>query len=326
MPHFTPSPQWHDKIGRISALLERLSLTVRTDDLRLRRTSRIPSIGATTAIEGNRLTTQQVTDVINGKRVLGPFRDIKEVQNAYAAYELIPSLNPYSVKDFLKAHQAITSELIGESGKFRTVGVAVVNQLGQILHSGADSKEVPRLVRELLRWGKNADAHPLIKSSAMHFMIEHIHPFRDGNGRIGRLWQTLVLAEWKPVFEWLPVETMVHHNQLRYYLALQKSHQGQVDCAPFIDFMLEMIERTVQQAVEADEESDVGAIVGVNVGVKKEILNVLQENPGLSAKEMGALFEVSSRTIERHLKQLREAGAIVREGSDKSGVWRVEPA
>ena len=171
---FTQNAAWHEKIGRIYALLERVKISEEqsADVLHLRKTSRILSIGSTTAIEGNRLSPSQVRDVINGKPVLGPPKDIKEVQNAYVAYELIPRLNPYSVDDFLIAHSHITKELINEAGRFRTVGVHVVNGRGDILHSGADFNEVPALISELFEWCETSDAHPLIKSSAIHFMIE----------------------------------------------------------------------------------------------------------------------------------------------------------
>ena len=144
---FTQKPSWHEKIGKIYALLERVKISEEqsADVLHLRKTSRILSIGGTTAIEGNRLSPSQVRDVINGKPVLGPPKDIKEVQNAFAAYELIPQLNPFSVDDFLKAHSHITSELINEAGQFRTVGVRVVNGAGEVLHTGADYHDVPRL-------------------------------------------------------------------------------------------------------------------------------------------------------------------------------------
>ena len=219
---FTNNPLWYEKIGKIYALLERVKISEEQskDVLHLRKTNRILSVGSTTAIEGNRLTVQQVFDVINGKVVFASLHDIKEVKNAFSAYEQIPDLDPYSIDDFLKSHSFITENLVQEAGQFRTVGVAVVNNNKEILHSGADYKEVPHLVAELLEWGRTTDTHAIIKSSAMHFMIEHIHPFRDGNGRIGRLWQTLVLSKWNPVFEWIPVETMIYHNQQKYYDAL----------------------------------------------------------------------------------------------------------
>ena len=339
---FTQNAAWHEKIGRIYALLERVKISEEqsADVLHLRKTSRILSIGSTTAIEGNRLSPSQVRDVINGKPVWGPPKDIKEVQNAYAAYELIPRLNPWSVEDFLAAHSHITSELIHEAGRFRTVGVRIVNSKGDTLHSGANFNEVPTLVAELFAWGEASDAHPLIKSSAMHFMIEHIHPFRDGNGRIGRLWQTVVLTKWNALFEWMPVETIIYNNQAKYYAALQRSHDqaGRVDCAPFIDFMLDVLENTMYKyideattTVEAEDgklsENDLiklGARFGVKLSVNQiEILRLIQKNNYITIKEMAEKIKISETAVQNNLSKLKTAGIIERIGSDKSGQWKI---
>ncbi|MDR3141065.1 MAG: Fic family protein, partial [Tannerellaceae bacterium] len=282
---FTYNPLWHEQIGKIYALLERVKISEEQskDALHLRRNSRILSVGSTTAIEGNRLTVQQVFDVINGKTVFAPPHDIKEVKNAFSAYEQIPGLNPYSMEDFLRAHSFITESLVQESGQFRSVGAAVVNSKHEILHSGADFKQAPALIAELLEWGKTTETHALIKSSAMHFMIEHIHPFRDGNGRIGRLWQTLVLTKWNEIFAWLPVETMIYHNQAKYYEALQQSHKNGVDCSPFIDFMLNVIENAMYQYVDDADTFDGSRDGGINGGLfsglnstQKEIISLIQ--------------------------------------------------
>ena len=335
---FTHNPLWHEQIGKIYALLERVKITEEQskDVLHLRRTNRILTIGSTTAIEGNRLTVQQVFDVINGKVVFAPLHDINEVKNAFAAYEQIPDLNPYSVEDFLKAHNFIIGNLVQESGQFRTVGVAVVNSKREILHSGADFKEVPTLVTNLFEWGKTTDTHTLIKSSAIHFMIEHIHPFRDGNGRIGRLWQTLVLNKWNSVFEWLPVETMIYHNQAKYYEALQQSHSknGIIDCRPFIDFMLDVIENSMYQYIDGADDSVNDPVKNINGGLfgglfgglnetEKEIISLIKENSHIRAFEMAQKLLKPVRTIENNLRQLKEKGIIARIGSKKTGYWKI---
>lgn len=343
---FTQNAAWHEKIGQIYALLERVKISEEqsADVLHLRKTNRILSIGSTTAIEGNCLSPSQVCDVINGKPVLGPPKDIKEVQNAYATYELISQLNPYSVDDFLTAHSHITSELINESGRFRTVGVFVVNDKGDILHSGADFNDVPKLISELLAWGKASNAHPLIKSSAMHFMIEHIHPFRDGNGRIGRLWQTLVLTKWNALFEWMPIETIIYNNQANYYEALQRSNnnENKVDCAPFIDFMLNVLENTMYKYIDvatttvaaqniklivndiAKLDARLGVKLGVKLGVNQlEILKLIISNNYITIKEMAEKIKISETAIQKNLLKLKNAGILTRIGSDKSGYWKV---
>jgi Fic family protein len=329
--YYSESPSWHEKIGNIHALLERVRISEErsTDVLRLRKLNRIMSIHASTAIEGNNLTLDQVTDVINGKQVWGPPKDIKEVQNAWQAYNELGDYDPWSVIDLLKAHGLMTDALIGESGAFRSVDVAVVRGDGKIIHRGAAPEEVPDLVAQLLDWGNTSEAHPLIKSSAVHFMLEYIHPFRDGNGRIGRLWQTLILSKWHPLFTWMPVETMVHNNQALYYKALQDSYNKAVDCRPFIDFMLDAVANSLYKYVDiaietAAKEQGVGVNVGVNVGVKTNIIDKLKEQPSLSAKELATILKLSTRTIERHMKELREQGILVRVGSDKSGYWQIK--
>jgi len=324
---FTEDPGWYEKIGDIHALLERVKISEErsSDVLHLRKRSRILSIHSSTAIEGNRLTLGQVTDVINGKPIWGPPKDIKEVQNAWRAYNEMTGHNPWSVGDLLKAHANLTDTLIGESGQFRTVGVAVVRGDGTVMHRGAPAEEVPALVEQLLHWGETTAAHPLIKSSAVHYMLEHIHPFRDGNGRIGRLWQTLILSIWNPLFAWMPVETLVHHNQALYYKALHDSHTGAVDCRPFIGFMLDAIGNSLYKYIDVATETvaDVPANVSANVGVNDKVLELLRQEPRLSAKELATLLNKTTRTIERHLKALREASRLRRVGSDKAGHWEV---
>ena len=327
---YTEDPRWHEKIGDIHALLERVKISEEQsgDVLHLRRRNRILSIHASTAIEGNQLTLSQVADVINGKPVWGPPKDIKEVQNAWYAYNEMTGYDPWSVSDLLRAHAHLTDTLIGESGSFRSVGVAVVGSDGMPLHRGAPSVQVPALVGQLLDWGKDSPAHPLIKSSAVHYMLEYIHPFRDGNGRIGRLWQTLILSGWNPLFAWMPVETLVHHNQALYYKALQDSHTGAVDCRPFIAFMLDAIANSLYKYIDVATETvaDVSVNVPVNVPVNEisdKILILVRANPKATAQKMALALGVTDKTIKRHLKALREQGRIKRIGSDKTGHWEV---
>lgn len=331
---YTEDPRWHEKIGDIHALLERVKISEERsgDVLRLRKIGRILSIHASTAIEGNRLTLDQVTDIINGKPVWGPPKDIKEVQNAWRAYDEMAHYEPWSTDDLLKAHAHLTDTLIGESGRFRSVGVAVVRGDGVVMHRGAPAEQVPALVERLLHWGKTSEAHPLIKSSAVHYMLEHIHPFRDGNGRIGRLWQTLILFKWNPLFAWMPVETLVHHNQALYYKALQDSHVGAQDCRPFISFMLDVIGNSLYKYIDVASETvaDVGVNVPVSVPVNvpvnevsDKILIMLRADPKATAQKMAIALGVTDKTIKRHLKMLREQGRLKRIGSDKAGHWEV---
>lgn len=324
---YTPNPDWPGRVEQIVELLGRISAVedLLGSGLELRRTNRIGSVHSSTAIEGNALTLAQVEDLANGVPVYAPPRDIAEVENALTAYESLDDLDPWSLEDFLRAHGLLTTGLVTESGAFRSVDVDIVNADGAILHTGSRAEKVPRLIAELLEWGSASPDHPLVVSSAVHFLIEHIHPFRDGNGRIGRLWQTLVLSRWRPVFAWMPTETLIRQNQDGYYRALQASREPDIDAAPFVDYMLDVIAaslRTYESRARA-AITDVGVNGGVNVGVNDAILALLRIDPTLTAEVLGVRLGKSSRTIERHLAELKASGALSREGSAKAGCWVV---
>jgi Fic family protein len=216
---------------------------------KLRKASRISSIQSSVAIEANSLTLEQVTDIINGKKVIGDPREILEVQNAWEAYQGIGEYSPYSVEDFLEAHKRMSSKLVREAGKFRSVQVGVYKGF-ELIHDGAKPEEIAQLIDTVFDWGAKSNVHPLVKSCVVHFLIEYVHPFEDGNGRMGRLWQTVILADWLPILEWVPVETMVYQNQLGYYDTLLVSEQSG-DVAPFVLFMLDIIAYTLGLIVKS---------------------------------------------------------------------------
>ena len=188
-------------VADISELSGQISINSKlTNSPQLRRTNRIKTIYSSLAIEQNTLTIEQVTDVIAGKRMLAPPKDIAEVKNAYEIYDCLDSLNPYDVNDLLHAHGVMVRDLVSDAGEFRTKPVGVVDSNGNILHFGTLPAYVPQLVCDLLDWVKNDSLHILIKSCVFHYEFELIHPFSDGNGRIGRLWHTLLLSTWNPMF------------------------------------------------------------------------------------------------------------------------------
>lgn len=212
---------------------------------RLRRVNQIKSIHSSLAIENNTLTLKQVTDVIDGKRVLGPEDDILAVKNAYEAYKCIDDFNPYSITDLTKAHGIMMKGLVEEAGKIRTTSVGVIDQNGNVIHVAPPAQIVKGLISQLFDWARTSKTPMLIKSSIFHYEFEFIHPFLDGNGRMGRLWQTSMLKEWKPIFKWIPIESIIKDNQTKYYEAISIStSQGKSDY--FITFMLKIIKSAVE--------------------------------------------------------------------------------
>lgn len=212
-PPFEITNAMIDHVAEIAELVGRLTSTNQLSaNPTLRRTNRIRTIHGSLAIEQNTLTLKQVTAVLNGKQVLAPPKDIAEVKNAYEIYERLDELDPYSVNALMTAHGIMTRGLVDESGMFRTCPVGVVDQEGHILHFDTLPQYVPDLVMELLGWVRDSDIHMLIRSCVFHYEFELIHPFADGNGRVGRLWHTLLLSKWNQAFAWLPVESIIHNR------------------------------------------------------------------------------------------------------------------
>lgn len=243
-PPYTITPEILNRVAAISEAIGRLTvLTDQTRALRLRRINRIRTIHGSLAIEGNTLSEAQITAILEGKRVIAPPREVQEVKNALAAYDRFDSWKPEADKDLLEAHKILMSGLIDEAGSYRHGGVGVMAG-SQVIHMAPPADRVPQLMADLFGWLAATDAHPLIASSVFHYEFEFIHPFADGNGRMGRLWQSLILARWNPLFADIPVESLIFEHQAEYYQALQESTQ-KTDSAPFIAFMLRMILDTV---------------------------------------------------------------------------------
>jgi Fic family protein len=239
-PPFSITPAIVTLVGKISEAVGRLTiLREQAISLRLRRINRVRTIRGSLAIEGNTLTEAQVTAILDGKRVIAPPREVQEVRNALAAYERFEDWNPDAEKNLLEAHRILMSGLIDEAGNYRRGGVGVMEG-SHVIHMAPPADRVPALMGDLFHWLATSDAHPLIASSVFHYEFEFIHPFADGNGRMGRLWQSRILARWNTLFADLPVENLVFEHQSEYYQALQESTQ-KTDCSPFIEFMLTMI-------------------------------------------------------------------------------------
>jgi len=288
------------QIAEIAELVGKLTSTKQLSaNPTLRRTNRIRTIHGSLAIEQNTLTLEQVTAVLNGKTVLAPPKDIAEVKNAYEIYERLDALDPYSVDDLLTAHSVLTRGLVEESGMFRTKPVGVVDQDGHVLHLGTLPRYVPDLVMELLDWVKNSDVHMLIRSCVFHYEFELIHPFADGNGRLGRLWHTLLLSKWNPVFAWLPVESMIYAKQQEYYSAINAANNAG-ESTVFIEFMLTTIKASLIDAINASDEMSDGQMDKATMRWE-QIEKFLETHEFIMNADVRALCEVSAATANRIL-------------------------
>jgi len=276
----------------------------------LRRTNRIRTIHGSLAIEQNTLSLEQVTAVLNGKHVLAPPKDIAEVKNAYEIYERLDELDPYSVEDLLTAHGIMTRGLVEEAGVFRSRPVGVVDQEGHILHFGTLPQYVPDLVMELLDWIKNSDIHMLILSCVFHYELELIHPFADGNGRIGRLWHTLLLSKWNPAFAWLPVESMIHARQVEYYAAINAANDAG-ESTVFIEFMLSTIKASLIEVINTSNEMSDGKMDKTAMRWR-QIEKFLETHEFIMNADVRALCGVSAATANRILAGLDNDGKLIK--------------
>lgn len=292
-----------DEIAEIAELVGRINATQGlSTNPTLRRSNRIRTIYSSLAIEQNTLSLEQVTAVLNGKRVIAPPKDIAEAKNAYEVYEMMDSLDPYSVDALLDAHGVMTRGLVTESGCFRSGPVGVVDSQGNILHFGSLPDYVPGLVSELLDWVRDSEYHMLIKSCVFHYEFELIHPFADGNGRVGRLWHTLLLTQWKPMFAWLPVESIIHDRQDEYYSVINRSNSDGESTA-FIEFMLSAIKEALMEAVQTT-----GSAESMTTDELRwcKIERFLQKNDTITNADVRQMFLVSSATANRILSKLAE--------------------
>ena len=306
-PPFHVSADAVNLIAAIVAFLEQSSFRPEgADALKLRRANRVRTIQASLAIEGNTMSEEQVSSVLDGKRVIAPLRQIQEVKNAIAVYDIAEDLNPYSIDDLLRAHGMMMAALMEHPGEFRRSGAGVVKK-GKLIHVAPPARLVPKQMAELFSWLRNATDHPLIKSCVFHYEFEYIHPFLDGNGRIGRLWQSLILAKWNPIFLQLPVETMVYHNQDQYYQAINKSTEA-TDSGIFVDFIL----RAILSALRGHE-------TGNAANPADAVFRCIQTNPGIRTGMIAEKLSVSRRTVERHLQKLKQAGKIDFRGAPRNG-------
>ena len=317
-PPFTISPKAINLIVNIASQIERYAIKMEQGDtLRLRRANRIKTIHSSLAIEGNTLSEGEVKAVLEGKTVVAPIKEIQEVRNAIKTYELYPKLDPFSLQDLLLAHGTMMAGLVDEAGMFRKGGVGVFDG-DKPVHIAPQADRVRDLMNDLFVWLENADDHLLIRSCVFHYEFEFIHPFADGNGRIGRLWQSLILGRLNPFFEHLPVENMVFSNQQAYYNAINKS-SSLADSGPFIDFMLEEILNALIDH-QGKSNADIAGEKGLNYQ-QERVLGYLRADRHITAAKIAKDLDMSARQIERMLADLKAKGIIRREGANRNGSW-----
>lgn len=280
----------------------------------LRRKNRIHTIQSSLSIEGNSLTRDQVTAVLQKKRVMGPKQDIVEVQNAIRVYGMIEGFNPFSIAAFLKAQGVLMAGLIPSPGEFRTSPIGVIRP-GNIFHEAPRWESVEPMMQSLFSYLKNSDDHLLLKSSRFHFQLEHIHPFVDGNGRMGRLWQSRILMVYHPIFEFLPVEDFICERQSDYYQMLALGDDTG-DCTEFVVFLLSMIQKSLQQLLKETRS------ITLTPEDRLDLARRSIENGPFSRKEYQMMFKtISTATASRDLQKGVKMGLLRRTGDKRTAVY-----
>lgn len=299
--------QISEKIGEINA-----KYLIKTNPT-LRKQNQIKTIHSTLSIEGNTLTEEQITAIIENKRVVGPEKDITEVINALGVYKNINKLKPHNEKEFLKAHKLLLKNLINNSGKYRKQSVGIVKG-SKVEHVAPPFENVPYLMNGLFEYLKDKSELTLIKSCVFHYEMEFIHPFLDGNGRMGRLWQTLILMQDYPIFEFLPFETLIANNQEAYYKALSQSDK-EGKSTKFIEYMLKIIDNSLSNLLNNSNKRLSG---------NERITIFLEQNSSEFTRKdyMNFFKEISSATASRDLKNAVTNRIIDKFGDKKTTKYR----
>ena len=284
---------------------------------KLRKKNRIRSITGSLQIEGNSFSEDKVTAMVEGKRVLGTLKEVVEVRGAIKSYENIDNYSYKKLSDLLLAHRLMMSDIITNAGEFRSGNVGVYGKEG-VSHIAPPPYRVAELMGELFNWLGSTKEHKLIVSCIFHYEFEFIHPFSDGNGRIGRLWQTVILKSYRELFGYIPIESIVRDNQDRYYKALEEA--GAIgESTPFIEFILEIILKTLQEFINYDIKSDQES----NQKSDQKIINLIKNNSKITIKKICEKTMLSQSGVKKIIKKLKEENRIIRVGSLKGGYWKI---
>ncbi|MEZ4988410.1 MAG: Fic family protein [Saprospiraceae bacterium] len=295
------------EVGKLIGIVD--STYLRKPQTNLRRDNRIKTIQSSLMIEGNTLSLDQVTAIFENKKIIGPAKDIKEVQNAIEVYSNLRNFDPYSEESYLLAHSILMSGLVDHAGKYRTKEVGIFK--GEVVaHMGPPAWNVSNLMDNLFNYLKESEDNQIVKSCVFHYEMEFIHPFMDGNGRMGRLWQTLILMKENPVFEYLPIEIEIKKNQEKYYEALSASDKEGL-CTKFVEFMLGMIKISLSELIDDQRKSF----------SDEERLQYFKEQTNLNEftrKDYLRVFkDISTATATRDLKKGVEVGILIKKGENR---------
>ncbi|MBL0686530.1 MAG: Fic family protein [Sulfurospirillum sp.] len=288
---------------------------------RLRKKNRVKTLAGTLEIEGNFMGEERITAMLEGKPVLGTMIEVAEARGAIEVYKKLEKYIPYSLDSLLDAHKILMSEILSSAGKLRAVNV----QVGS--HIAPPHEVVSNLMQDLFGWLENSDEHPLIKSCVFHYEFEFIHPFSDGNGRIGRLWQSVILYHWREVFSAIPTESIVRDYQQKYYKALEDATTNG-ESTVFVEFMLEVILETIRKQILKDKKNvplNVPKNVPLNVPLKRldNIMKIIKKDKDITMAQIADKLGVTDKTIKRDIVKLKEENRLKRAGSLKAGHWEI---
>ena len=309
-------------LAQVSDIVELMAdikhIEAKIDTPKLRKKNRIKSITGSLQIEGNTFSEEKVTAVVDGKRVLGSFKEVAEVEGAIKSYNHIDNYSYKKLSDLLLSHKYMMGGLLTNAGEFRSSNVGVYGKDG-VSHVAPPPDRVAELMNELFDWVSSTKEHKLIVSCIFHYEFEFIHPFSDGNGRVGRLWQTVILKEYKDLFGYIPIESLVRDNQQKYYDALEAA--GSVgESTPFVEFMLDIILKSLKEFLETDTKGNQKG----NQKSNQKILSLIKKDNKITIKQICEKTKLSESGVKKVIKKLKEEEKLVRVGSLKGGHWEVK--
>lgn len=315
-PPFSITPEILRFVGEIERLIGRIEgFEQPKPQPHLRKANRVRTIQGSLAIEGNTLDLDQVTALLEGKRVIGRKEEIQEALNAIATYDLMAKFDPFSPESLLEAHQTMMDQLIPDPGKWRTRNVGILKG-SKVSHIAPKADRVSHLMDDLFRFLRTNGYNPLIRSCVFHYELEFIHPFQDGNGRIGRFWQTLLLYHYHPAFEFIPIESLIREHQQEYYAALEASDRSG-DSTAFVHFSLGIILQSLEDFVSSFSPKPLSATERLSRAKEHFV------HREFSRKLYLELYKaISTATASRDLKQATEAGILSRSGEKSLTLYR----